>query len=244
MDCGLQGIDWTFRTEDMPTNRLEEARLSRAVTGLAPLDVRYHLFFPAVELGDRHLTSAYSAWRVLCNACELISRLGGRFVTVHVGLGRDSMQGISWEKTVSRLSNLTATATNLGIRVCLENLAWGWTARPELYEKLLRKSGCWGTLDIGHAQVCTSVSSGAYDVADFAVPNPERIRNAHIYHEETVEGHVPPRQHADIEQRLRLLASLPMCDWWVVELREEEAFLQTLTHVREFLQESRTAEAM
>ena len=74
-------------------------------------------------------------------------------MTVHVGLDRDSMEEISWEKTLTNLANLAALARILGIRVCLENLARGWTSRPDLYEKLIRKTNCWGTLDIGHAQV-------------------------------------------------------------------------------------------
>jgi hypothetical protein len=138
------------------------------------------------------------------------------------------MEGISWEKTLVGLRDLAAAGRSLGIRVSLENLIWGWTARPELYEELIRKTGCCGTLDAGHAQVCESVTSRSYDVGDFAWPNPTRIVNAHVYHEETSEGHIAPVHHTDLEQRLRLLSDLPLWDWWVLELREKKALLQTL----------------
>ena len=235
MDYGFQGIDWTLRLKDLPKNPLEETRLINALARLAPLETRYHLFFPDTELGDTNPAKAASAMKTFSHACELISRVRGRFITVHLGLGRDSMSGISWEQTLAGLTDLAASASDMGIRVCLENLIWGWTSRPELYERVLRKTGCWSTLDIGHARVCNSVASGARDLDDFALPHPMRILNAHIYHEETAEGHVPPTRYADLEQRLRLLRDLPLCDWWVLELREEKALLQTLDCVKEFL---------
>jgi hypothetical protein len=132
----------------------------------------------------------------------------------------------------------------MGIRICLENLVSGWTGEPEFYEKLLRKTNCRGTLDIGHAHVCSAVKSRAYDVEDFALPHPERILNAHIYHEETSTGHIPPKDASDLEERLHLLERLPLCDWWVLELREEKALLQTLDCVREYLQSRRDRIAM
>ena len=208
LDYGFHGIDWTLRPEDLPENRFEEARFVNAVSRLAPLEVRFHLFFPDNELGDADDERAVSARNSFCAAFELISKLSGRFATVHVGLGRESMEDILWERTIDGLTDLRARARESGIRVCLENLARGWTSRPDLYEKLIRKTNCWGTLDIGHAQVCASVTSQTYDVEDFALPHPERILSAHIYHKETVEGHAPPAKLADLYQRLLLLRTI------------------------------------
>jgi sugar phosphate isomerase/epimerase len=244
MDYGFQGIDWTMRPEDVPRNPLEYARLANALTRLAPLEIRYHLFFKGTELGDADPANARTAQETFDRALQVISRLSARFVTVHLGLGRESMQGISWDKTLTGLTDLAAAGGSMGIRVCLENLIWGWTAQPDLYEKLVRQTGCWGTLDIGHAQVCESVMSRLHDVGDFAWPNPTRILNAHIYHEETSEGHIPPVHYTDLEQRLRLLSDLPLCDWWVLELREEKALLQTLGCVKEFLRINAACAAM
>ena len=148
-------------------------------------------------------------------------------------MGRDSTCDLCWEHTLAGLSDLVQFAGKSWLRLCLENLAWGWTSRPELYEKLLRKSGAWATLDIGHAQVCPSVTSQQFRVADFVRPQPERIRNAHVYHAENSNGHIPPRRLEDIRDRLNLLGSLPLCDWWVLELREEEALHTTLVVIKE-----------
>lgn len=88
-------------------------------------------------------------------------------------------------------------------------------------------------LDIGHAQASQAVMSGAFEVADFAIPQPEKILNIHVYHEETRDGHLAPDCVAHIEDRLQLLMSLALCDWWVLELREHNALTQTLGIVRE-----------
>jgi hypothetical protein len=118
--------------------------------------------------------------------------------------------------------------------VCLENLASGWSSRPELFEKLVRKSKAAVTLDIGHARMSPSVQSQRFDLEDFVTPHLRRVLNAHIYHEERNDRHTAPESLADLEDRLHLLTCLP-CDWWVLELREEKALLETLRVVREFL---------
>ncbi len=244
LDHRFDGVDWTLRPEDLPKNGTQPLSLIRRISVLRPLEVRYHLSFKLSDLGHIDKGEAENAVKSFNQACHLVSRLGGRLMTVHIGLGRNSMEDISWEKTLTNLANLAALARILGIRVCLENLARGWTSRPELYEKLIRKTNCWGTLDIGHAQVCASVTSQTYDVEDFALPHPERILNAHIYHEETVEGHAPPAKLADLYQRLLLLRTLPLCEWWVLELRDQKSLLQTLDCVRGFLQSCSARAAM
>ena len=58
--------------------------------------------------------------------------------------------------------------------------------------------------------------------------------NAHIYHEEDGDEHLPPAKVTDFQDRLHLLRQLPFCDYWVLELREEKALLDTLDVVDEF----------
>ena len=111
-----------------------------------------------------------------------------------------------------------------------------------MFEKLIRKTGAFATLDIGHARVSPSVTSRHHLLEDFLAPHPDRILNAHVYHEETTQGHMPPRYLEDIADRLRLLTTLPLCRWWVLELREEESLLHTMNVVRQFLAISSEAE--
>lgn len=236
LDLGFQGVDWTFTLDNLPEGPAGEAELSRSLSLLQPLEVRYHLAFQGLDLGDENPDELKRASRVFRKACRLISKLGGRFVTIHVGgLGRESSTDLSWPTAIGALQDLVQFANRLRLRLCVENLAVGWSSRPKLYEKLLRLTGAWGTLDIGHAWACQSVQSGGWRVQDFVSPQPERFVNAHIYHEETEAGHIPPSALACIEPRLRLLTTLPLCDWWVLELREEVALRQTLAVVKEYL---------
>lgn len=233
LDHGFDGVDWTFTNHNFPPHPAAEAALIRAVQSLHPLEVRYHCAFAQTDLGDEDPAQAASAFQSLQAVCRLVSRLRGRYITIHIGLGRDSTVDLCWEDTLTKLRDLVQFAGRFYLRLCLENLAWGWTSRPELYEKLLRKSGACGTLDIGHAQVCPSVACQQFQVADFVRPHPERIHNAHIYDYENSQGHVPPQCLADIRDRLNLLGRLPLCDWWVLELREEQALRATLAIIRE-----------
>ena len=171
--------------------------------------------------------------------CRLVSKLEGRFLTIHVGLGRNTTTDLSWNRTIERLADLVRYSNSAGVRLCLENLAWGWTSRPELFEKLIRKSGCWATVDVGHALVSPSVLSQQYRVNDFVAPQAERIVNAHIYHQENDERHMPPTKLEDLEDRLRMILQLPWCDWWVLELKEEKSLLQTYEIVGRFLRRER-----
>lgn len=230
---GFAGVDWTLKVEDLPRTPLEESRLRRKIAQLHPLEVRYHLAFAAVDLGDVESSRADYAMEVFRLACTVLSRLEARYMTIHLGLGRDSTVGLSWERTLTALADLVSYGKSLGLTVCLENLAWGWSSRPELFEKLVRKSQAGVTLDIGHARVCSSVATQGYTFEDFIAPHPEKIVNAHLYHEERDDRHVPPEHPDDLRHRLDLLSSLS-CDWWVLELREEPALLATLDVVRAY----------
>jgi hypothetical protein len=84
---GFASVDWTLRPEDLPGNPFDESRLLRKVAQLAPLEVRYHLAFQAIDLGDADIGKAQGAMEIFRGACELISRLDGRYMTMHLGRG-------------------------------------------------------------------------------------------------------------------------------------------------------------
>lgn len=235
LEQGFDGVDWSFSLDNRPSCPAEEDALAAAVTGLYPLEVRFHSAMNRVELGHADEAKAAEALRVQQELVALTARLGGRYLTVHLGLGRETTHNLSWERTVENLGRLRRFADDQGVGLCLENLAWGWTSRPNLFEKLVRLAGTWVTLDIGHARVSPSVESSLYDLSDFVAPHPDRVVNAHIYHEEREDAHVAPSSLDDLETRLLMLDRLPACDWWVLEIREEQALARTLEVVRDYL---------
>ncbi len=240
LDLGFGGIDWTLKLDDLPANGVDEKGLVQRISRLHPLKVRYHCAFNGIDLGNADMFKAEEAVSIFRRACQLVSRLEGGFMTIHLGLGRSTYDDMIWDHSLNALGELVCYAAGLGVRVCLENLASGWSSRPELFEKLIRLSGAGVTFDIGHARMSPSVQSQFYSVEDFVSPHHESIFSAHVYHEEIDEGHIAPKSLEDLRERLELLSSVP-CDWWVLELRDKRALLATLDVVREFLDKRETS---
>jgi sugar phosphate isomerase/epimerase len=238
LDHGFSGIDWSFDPARLPMTPSAETQWARQISFLSPIEARFHCPFYQVDLGHDDPEVANRAADLFRRIIRLVSKAGGRFLTIHLGLGHDSTEPLSWEASITNLRQLVHYASDFRVRLCLENLAWGWTSRPNLYEKILRRTGAASTFDMGHAHACESVSSQLYALEDFLTPHLDRILNAHVYHTEiSGVGHVPPEDVADIEARLRLLQGIG-CDWWVIEIREMEGLLKTKRIVDDYLASS------
>lgn len=234
-DHGFSGIDWSIEMESIPERPLEESRWVEQLSALEPLEVRYHCPFDRIDLGHDDPQEAKKADNLFRRIIRLVSKAGGRYLTIHIGLGLDSTEPLSWDATIDNLKHLVQYGADYRVKVCLENLAWGWTSRPNLFEKLIRRSGTGVTFDLGHADACESTRSQLYTTEDFISPHPDRIMNAHIYHTEIPGvGHLPPDEMADIETRLALLQKTG-CEWWVIEIKEVEALLKTKRVIDEYL---------
>lgn len=235
LDYSFSGIDWSFDARTLPEMPVHESKWVKDISELMPLEVRYHCPFYRIDIGHYDPWEAEAAEAVFRRIIRLVSKAEGRYLTIHIGLGHDSTEPLSWEATIDNLRRLVQYGANRGVRVCLENLAWGWTSRPHLFEKLVRRSGAAVTFDIGHAHSCESVCSQQYAIEDFVAPHADRVFNAHIYHTERPDlGHIPPDRIEDIEDRLAMLQQVG-CDWWVIEIKEVDRLLQTKEIVQEYL---------
>jgi len=235
LDYGFDGVDWSFDQETIPSTFAEESFWVKNVMALRPLEVRYHCPFYQLDLGHDAPEEANRAASVFQRIIRLVSKVEGRFLTIHIGLGHDSTEPLSWEATMENLRSLVHYGATRNVKVCLENLAWGWTSKPQLFEKLVRGSGAAVTFDIGHARCCESVRSHYYGPEDFVTPHPDRVFNAHVYHEEVSGlGHSPPYRLEDMVKRLDILRDIG-CPWWTLEVREEKGALQTKRIVDDYL---------
>ncbi len=232
---GFSGIDWSFDVHTLPATPGEESSCVQSLSALKPLEVRYHCPFYQIDLGHNDPREAQEAEALFHRIIRLVSKAEGRHLTIHIGLGHDSTEPLSWKATIDNLRRLVQYGANRGVRICLENLAWGWTSRPHLFEKLIRRSGASVTFDIGHAYACESVNSHQYSIEDFVTPHADRVCNAHVYHTElSNRGHMPPDRLEDVEDRLALLKNVG-CEWWVVEVWDAKRLLQTKKIVDEYL---------
>jgi len=232
---GFDGIDWSFDIAAIPQSPREESLWAKQIKALAPLEIRYHCPFDRVDIGHEDPAQQRRATGLFRKIIRLVAKTGGGYLTLHVGLGRDTTRILSWNTTIESLRELVNYAAGLNVRLCLENLAWGWTAKPNLFEKLIRYSGAGITFDIGHARVCQAVQTQQYSPEDFLSPHKNRICSAHVYHEEIEgKGHIPPSDMADIARRLDLLMDTG-CTWWTLEIREPEGLMQTRKIVDQYL---------
>lgn len=232
---GFSGIDWSFDLEQLPETPMQESRWAKDQEMLAPFEVRYHCPFYQIDLGNDDPALAEKAEAIFRRIIHLVAKVGGEYMSIHIGLGHNSTEPLLWEATIDNLRRLVQFGAGKRVKVCLENLAWGWTSKPNLFEKLIRLSGADVTLDIGHAYVCESVQSQQYTIEDFVMPHSDRVFNAHIYHTEIPgQGHITPEKREDIEDRLALLQEIG-CKWWVLEIREPEGLLKTRKIVDEYL---------
>ncbi len=231
----FSGVDWSFDLNTLPETPSEESRWVKELSVLQDLEIRYHCPFYQIDLGHSDPEEAEKARTIFRHIIRLVSKAGGEYLTVHIGLGHDSTEPLSWDATIENLKGLVQFGAEQQVKICLENLAWGWTSRPNLFEKLVRKSGAAVTFDIGHAHACEVVQTQLYDTEDFISPHEGYVLNTHIYHTEIPGlGHVPPQQLEDIESRLDLLQNAG-CNWWVIEIKEPEGLLHTKGLIDEYL---------
>ncbi len=224
---GFTGIDWNVEIDAIPDKPAAETQWVNHQIKLNPLEIRYHCPFKKIDIGHEDPAQAQKALALFRRIVRLIAKAGGKYLTIHVGLGHDTTRILSWNATIDNLRRLVQHGSEYGVKICLENLAWGWTSKPNLFEKLIRKSGASVTFDIGHAHACEVISSQYYTAEDFVTPHPDRVLIAHIYHTEIAgTGHVSPDRIEDIDQRLDILQKTA-CNWWVIELNDVDQIIQT-----------------
>jgi sugar phosphate isomerase/epimerase len=242
IENSFSGIDWSFDLSKLPASPSEESAWALIQKNLYPLEVRYHCPFARVDIGHENPDVQKKSIALFKRIIRQVSKAAGKYLTIHVGLGHDTTKILSWESTIQNLQELVQFGNEAGVTVCLENLAWGWTSRPNLFEKIVRRTGVAVTIDIGHADACESVQSQQFSIKDFISPHLGKVVNAHIYHTEHPElGHIPPKAYEDIAGRLEILTR-SACTWWVIELRDADSLLATKPFVEKFLNESRQAE--
>ncbi len=186
------GIDWSFDLEHLPGRPAEDSHWVEHLSEFHPLEIRFHCPFMKVDIGHEDSGEGKRALGIFQRIIHLVSKAGGKYLTLHVGLGHNTTKTLSWNDTIHNLQKMVRYGAERGVVVCLENLGWGWNSKPNLFEKLIRRSGAGVTLDIGYVHACEAIRSQHYTTEDFVSPHPDRVFNAHVYHTEVSGvGHLP-----------------------------------------------------
>lgn len=229
-------IDWSFRKiENLPFEPSKTQPFINWIKNQNGIDIRYHCPIPEMELAHANHDLTQQALENYKTLIQIVSQVGGRFFTVHIGIGQPASDLLCWKTAIENLSRLVEFGGKYAVTVCLENLLTGWTSQPDRFKELIGRSGAGVTFDIGHAYSCEAVQTGKFTCSDFIDSIKDRVFNAHIYHsEEPGLGHLPPRTLDDIMPRLELLMDTK-CDWWVIELTNASETLHTKSLLQDFL---------
>lgn len=226
---GFTAIDWSIDPE-LPESEFY-ARLKR----LDHFQLRYHCRFHGVDVAyaDRRGDESLA---LLMRTVDQVAHAGGRHMTVHSGLGNPTGEGIDPSRAIDNLSILVDHGIRSGVAVALENLTTPLTNDPCSFWRIIRESGAYATIDIGHAHAVGCASFREDLFSDYVLPHGDRILNAHVYHTELEGyGHVAPASLSDIDSRLDLLGTAPFCDWWVIELMKPAEVLRTRDYLQRYL---------
>ena len=235
---GFECIDWSIDPY------LSDKDFFLRMDLLRDFEVRYHCRFFDLDFAFADNRSA-EAMEIFRRIIRLVSAVNGKYMTVHIGLGRASNENLDWGKAVGNLSDIVSYGLHNDITVCLENITTAWTSKPASFKSLIEETGAGITLDIGHVHVCQERSRGDDLCKKFILPHTDRVFNSHIYHTETAGiGHIAPKDINQIVDRLQFLLWETGCNWWVIELSQPDDVLRTrdiLTDYFNLVQETATA---
>ena len=100
---GFSGIEWSFGLAEIPRTPTEQSAWVHEAMALSPFEVRFHCPFHQVDLGHDDPDEAKAADDLFRHIIRLVSKTAGTYLTIHVGLGLDSMETLSWERTIKNL---------------------------------------------------------------------------------------------------------------------------------------------
>lgn len=180
---------------------------------------RFHLY-SQLDIGHfdkRRARDAVAAYKTLIAE---ISRQGGSYLTIHIGLNY-SEDDLSFEGAKENLAELVGFSQSMNVNLCVENLKRGFTGNPHLFTELVEYSGAYVTFDIGHATSSLAAAHG-FGPLEFLELIAHRVVNTHVYeYELDGVGHVAPQDLSVIGPVLAELQSAG-CGWWVIELEDDD----------------------
>lgn len=234
---GLAGIEYTINAQDDIS--LEAERSVLLTLAERGVKVRHHLQFNRLEMAHIDAAAAAEALRHHKRCIDLVSRVDGTHVIVHLCLGYlDRPELMSGENARNNLASLVEYAAAKGVTVCLENLRGGLVATPDDFLDFIEFSGAAATIDIGHVAASPCVLDGSVSAEKYIELLAPRLVSAHIYDIELKDGggkvwHKAPDSAEALGPRIRELLKAVHCDWWLIELGEPEEIIRTAGFLRE-----------
>lgn len=197
---------------------LKSALIVAGIGGDVTLE-RFHLY-SQLDIGHFDNAKAQDAVAAYKDLITGISRQGGTYLTIHIGLNY-SDDDLSFEDAKENLADLVRFAQSKNVNLCVENLRHGFTGNPHMFAELIKYSGAYVTFDIGHATSSLAAANG-FGPIELLELIAHRVVNTHVYeYELDGVGHVAPQDLSVIGPVLERLQGTG-CAWWVIELQEDD----------------------
>jgi sugar phosphate isomerase/epimerase len=233
---GLEGIEYTIQVET--NEQLQTEYHIMQALAASGLEIRYHLQFKEIELSHCDVIHAERSAKYLKDCIDLISFLEGRYAIVHLCLGyRNALHKLRYDHALKYLEEVVSYGNKKNVRVCLENLTFGFTCTPSRFLELLKTTGAAATVDIGHAAASPVVKDGIVTAEEFITTVSQYIQSAHVYDVEVTDKetnhvyHAAPGDKSVMTSRLNALLQ-SNCNWWLIELGDADEILQTASFAR------------
>jgi sugar phosphate isomerase/epimerase len=231
---GFEGIELNLDYARLP---IAPQAFDRLKHELGNISYKFHAPTTDVELGHRDPVIRDASLRYLQHYLDLISRIGGKYVTVHLAAKSIVETVLSLDGAVQSLSSLVSYGLDRGVTVCLENLKHGWTSNPGLFNSILLQTGAAATIDIGHLRATPLIRDQKLTPSQFLEQVKANIVTTYVYEIETPDGiHLPPSDLVNIKDILGFLLNRG-CTWFVIELPDCQSTLNTLSLLRNYRKE-------
>jgi sugar phosphate isomerase/epimerase len=229
-----QGIEWYLEYYRLPSWKGLRSRFFNAIRESGLL-YGFHGPVSDAELAIKDKTYSKVALEYLKMYLDFLEEMAPVYFTVHIGARHIPAEELSWENAIDHLKRLVEHGYSRKIRICIENLAHGWTSNPELLMKMAEAVDASITFDVGHARGSPWVRENKGTVLQFLDIISSRILNAHVYEYENDRGeHLVPGGDSRIAPVLDRVAELG-CAWWVLELNTHEETEETFRFITKYL---------
>lgn len=230
---GLAGVEFSLNNTRLPVNRFYWPYLRKKLSVKGVLS--FHMPFIDVEIASRDPLVADASVQMAKVYLAKLAEFKPAYLNMHIATDAYEDEA-SKEVAIANLRKLSAFAREHGQRLAVENVRVGITSNPDIFREIIRESGVYAIVDIGHARGSDWLDKHGGDPMDFVRGIEDRIIAAHVYALEIDGGHQPARDIEEIRPFLESFREVGV-EYWVLEHHNVELFEVTLGTVQAWLGE-------
>lgn len=239
---GYRGIDWYLEFYRISSWKGSRDKFFNAIRD-SKLLYSFHAPVNDAQIAIKDQIYSKVAFDYLKMYIDFLGEVSPANLTIHIGSRDIPLEDLSWDNAMDSLKRLVEHGHSKNVRICVENLAYGWTSNPELLMQIAESTDTYITFDIGHTTGGPWVRENNGTSLEFLDIIASRVLNAHVYEYENDRGeHEVPVDDSKISPVLDRLSDIG-CNWWVLELSTYKDTEDTLTVIKKYLESRKIREA-